>query len=147
MRIGNVTMNSGHPIGEKVPFWIPMSVNETTRIETMYDNYITPTSKPLRLNYFSTTRECWVTNNIYSETSSMERWYDKKTGIVIQIKTEITCGVTQMSVLETLNGTNIKGLTENQISQSSSTSSVSGLESLLFLIVLSLIIPDKKSRK
>jgi hypothetical protein len=149
---GNVTRNSGHPIGEKVPFWIPVSVNETIPINTMYDNHVTPTSKSLNLSYFSTYRECWVTNNIYSETSSMERWYDKKTGIVLRIKTEITFGSSKSSVLETINATNIEALF-SEFSQSSSTSSSMttttsflGLESLLFLIFSSIIIQRVKHK-
>jgi hypothetical protein len=140
---GNITKNIGDPIGEKVPFWIPVSVNETTPINTMYDNHVTPTSKSLNHSFFPTCRECWVTNNIYSETSSMERWYDQKTGIVLRIKTEITFGSSKNSVLETINSTNIEQIASDYYSSSSSssaTSSLLGLESLLFLIFLSIII-------
>ncbi|MFX0125177.1 MAG: hypothetical protein ACFFAE_16210 [Candidatus Hodarchaeota archaeon] len=148
---GNVTRNIGHPIGEKVPFWIPMSVNETTPVNTMYDNHVTPTSEFLNLSYFTASRECWVTNNIYSETSSMKRWYDKETGIVLKIKTEITFGSSKRSVLETINRTNIETLCDH-FSQSSSSSTAAttaflGLISLLFLILSSVIIPRIKRKE
>ncbi|MFX0204355.1 MAG: hypothetical protein ACFFDT_00090 [Candidatus Hodarchaeota archaeon] len=113
----NVTKNIGEPIGEKVPFWIPITVNETTPIDTLYDQHVTPTTQSLNLSYFHTSRSCWVTNNIYSETASMQRWYDKKTGIVLRIVSEIKFGVSKISVLETINATNIDTLS-NEVSSS-----------------------------
>ena len=137
--IGNVTQNIGTPIGEKVPFWIPVSTNETAPIDTMYDQHVTPTAQSLNLSYFHTSRSCWVTNNIYSETASMQRWYDKKTGIVLRIVSEIKFGVAKISVLETINATNIEALSKEGSSSlfSSSpmtrTTSFLGLGSLLWL--------------
>lgn len=150
--IGNVTQKIGDPIGKKVPFWIPVSVNETTPINTMYDKHVIPTSESLNLSYFDTSRKCWVTNNIYSETASMQRWYDKKTGIVLKIKTEIKFGSSKISILETINATNVEALTKGYFSSSSSSSSMTsttsfmGLGSFLFLIFSFIIIQRIKRR-
>ena len=146
----NDTRNVGDPIGEKSPFWIPVTVNETTPINTMYDNQVLPTSKPLNLSYIPTCRDCWVTNNIYSETASMERWYDKQTGIVLRIKTEITFGSSKSSVLETINETNIKKLLDDTCSQPSVMSTTSpyvGIENLLVLFSWVLILRGRHTQK
>lgn len=154
--IGNVTKNIGEPIGEKVPFWIPISVNETTPIDTMYDQDVTPTTQSLNLSYFQASRSCWVTNNIYSETASMQRWYDKKTGIVLRIATEIKFGIIKISVLETINATNITTLSNEDSSYSSSsfsssimtrTTSFLGLWSLLLLIFSFIMIQRMKENE
>ncbi|MFX1515352.1 MAG: hypothetical protein ACFFC6_03525 [Promethearchaeota archaeon] len=140
---GNITRDYGDPIDEKVSFWIPVSVNEKTPIDTKYDNHIIPTSKALNLSHLSTCRDCWVTNNIYSETASMERWYDKQTGIVLRIKTEITFGSSKSSVLETINTTNIETLLSDSCSQSSfitSSNTYFGIESLLLLFSCALLL-------
>jgi len=147
---GNITRNTGDPIGEKVPFWIPVSVNKTTPVDTMYDNHIIPKSKSLNLNHFPTCRDCWVTNNIYSETASMERWYDKQTGIVLRIKTEITFGSSKSSVLETINATNIEKLLSDSCSQSSlmtSTPTYFGIESLMLLFSCALILRGRHTQR
>ena len=128
----NMTITFGYPIGEKVPFWIPVPITQTTPIDTMYDLHVTPSSDSLNLSCLPSIRECWVTNNVYSEESSMERWYDKETGIVLKIQTNITLGSSNISCLETLNATNIQKLRIDSLSNSSP--GFLGFEILLFLL-------------
>ncbi len=128
----NITINFGYPIGEKVPFWIPIHITQTTPIETMYDLNVTPSSDSLNLSCLLSIRECWVTNNRYSDRSSMVRWYDKATGIVLKIQTNITLGSSNISCLETLNATNIQKLKIDSVSDYSP--GFLGFEILLFLL-------------
>jgi hypothetical protein len=63
----------------------------------------------------------------------MRRWYDKETGIVLKISTEIAFMSSNISVLETLNATNIDVLME---STSESSPGFQGLPILIALLIL-----------
>jgi len=105
-------IHSSPPLGEREAFWIPTSVNETTPITNMYDQHSLPTSTgPMHFAGLPSTRSCWLTTNFYGSGNTMRRWYDKETGIVLQIETNITFMISQISALETLNATNISALT------------------------------------
>ncbi|MFX0171903.1 MAG: hypothetical protein ACFE9L_08285 [Candidatus Hodarchaeota archaeon] len=119
-KITNVLTDSGTIPGssytnKKVPFWIPTNIDNTTPIDTLYDNHVIPShSDSLNLSYYSTLRQCWVTHNKYSEENYMDRWYDKETGIVLKISTQMKLSSSHISCLETLNVTNIETLIDTQ---------------------------------
>ncbi len=125
------------PSGAKIPFWIPQSTTENTLINTKYDMGVLPTSESLSLSCLSSSRECWVTKNTYSPGNTMRRWYDKETGIVLKISTEIAFMSSNISVLETLNATNIGALAE---STSESSPGFQGLPILMALFIPSSLI-------
>lgn len=112
----NGTKIDGHPIGETLAFWISSDTNESTPINTMYDKNEYPTlTDPLGFACLSSTRICWKTENVYSAGNQMNRYYDVETGIVLMIETQRTAFSVEITILETLNDTNIEPLITNQI--------------------------------
>ena len=111
----NGTEIDGYPIGEKIAFWISSEANENTSLNTMYDRNVYPTlTDPLVFDCLSSTRTCWMTQNVYSIGNQMNRYYDEETGIVLMIETQRTVSSVEISVLETLNDTNIAPLITDQ---------------------------------
>ncbi len=103
-------------IGYKVPFWIPIPITTTTQINTLYDLNVTPTlTSPMEFECLPTPRICWMTNNHYSPNNQMQRYYDATTGIVLQILTYIEILNNEISVVETLNDTNIPILLQEPV--------------------------------
>jgi hypothetical protein len=97
--------------GYKIPFWIPIPITTTTRINTLYDLNVTPTLvSPLEFDCLPTPRICWMTDNHYTPNHQMQRYYDATTGFVLKIFTFIQYNSQQISVEETLNDTNISAL-------------------------------------
>jgi hypothetical protein len=108
----NGTRINGYPETEKIAFWISTEINESTPINSMYESYEIPVSVgPLQFDCLSTPRLCWKTENYYSFGNQMNRYYDQETGIVLMIETNRTISSLTISVLETLNDTNIAPLT------------------------------------
>lgn len=111
----NGTEMSGYPVGEKIAFWIPQTTNESTPINSMYETNAYPTSVgPLGFDCLSSDRLCWMTDNVYSYNFRMKRYYDQQTGIVLMIDTFLKVSSSEISILETLNATNINDLLDNQ---------------------------------
>lgn len=104
----NGTAMPEQPIGYKVPFWIPTPITETTRVNTLYDENVTPSLVgPLEFNCLPTPRMCWKTDNRYSANVRMQRFYDATTGIVLRIQSSVQVFSNSISIEETLNDTNI----------------------------------------
>jgi hypothetical protein len=107
----NGTENEGHPVGEKIAFWIPVTTNETSRINSMYETNVQPTLVgPFEFDSLPLARMCWMTKNNYSTGNWMSRYYDMETGIVVMITSHRQVGTAEIAVLETLNNTNIAPL-------------------------------------
>ncbi|MHA3962555.1 MAG: hypothetical protein AM325_003365 [Candidatus Thorarchaeota archaeon SMTZ1-45] len=104
----------GYPVNKKIAFWISTKTNESTPINTMYETNEYPVSVgPLEFDCLPTTRICWLTENVYSVGNQMNRYYDQQTGIVLMIETNRSILNAEISVLETLNDTNILPLIES----------------------------------
>lgn len=104
----NGTENDEYPVGEKIAFWIPSTTNETSLINSMYETYAHPTLVgPFAFDCLPSDRMCWVTKNNFSTGNWMNRYYDAKTGIVLMIESHLQADSAEMTILETLNGTNI----------------------------------------
>ncbi|UCE10863.1 MAG: hypothetical protein JSW61_02750 [Candidatus Thorarchaeota archaeon] len=135
----NGTKIEGYPIGEKTAFWISPETNESTPINSMYErNAYASSTNPLEFDCLSSPRSCWMTENSYSVGNQMNRYYDQETGIVLRIETQRRVSLMEVSVLETLNGTNIGPLLAGPISDDLGgiiSTLVIGLP-VLFLIVL-----------
>ncbi len=109
----NGTEITDYPVGEKAAFWISPETNESTPIDTMYETNEFPLSVgPLEFDCLPTPRMCWMTENEYSFGNQMNRYYDQQTGIVLKIETNRTVSSVDISILETLNDTNIVPLIE-----------------------------------
>jgi hypothetical protein len=109
----NGTKIYGYPVGEKIAFWISSKTNESTSINTMYErNEYPKLTDPLEFDCLSSPRACWKTENVYSIGKQMNRYYDRQTGVVIMIETSRRISSVNISVLETLNATNISPLIE-----------------------------------
>ncbi len=133
-------------IGKKVPFWIPTNINQSSFIDTLYDRHIPPSkSERIYLKALSTSRECWVTENIYSAENSMTRWYDKETGIVLKIETKMSYATQEITILEILNNTNIEPLLINN--QKGYIPEINGIVLVTALLVLSILIRKSKIKR
>jgi len=109
----NGTEMSGYPVGERIAFWISDTVNETSLINSMYETDRHPTLVgPLEFDCLTSTRMCWMTENVYSSGNWMNRYYDRETGIILRIETHLRVDTVETSILETLNSTNIVPLIE-----------------------------------
>jgi hypothetical protein len=104
----------GYPVNKKIAFWISIKTNESTPINTMYETneYPVPVG-PLEFDCLPTARICWMTENVYSMGNQMNRYYDQQTGVVLMIETNRSVLNAEISVLETLNDTNILPLIES----------------------------------
>jgi hypothetical protein len=102
-----------YPVGERIAFWISDTVNESSLINSMYEKDRHPTLVgPLEFNCLSSARVCWMTENFYSTGNWMNRYYDRETGIILRIETHLQTDAVEISILETLNSTNIVPLIE-----------------------------------
>ncbi len=99
---------------EQIAFWIPTTTNESTSINSMYESMAYPTAVgPLHFECLPTSRMCWKTENRFSPGNQMNRYYDQETGIVVMIESNRTVLSSTISILETLNDTNIAPLLQN----------------------------------
>ncbi len=104
----------GYPVSKKIAFWISTKTNESTAINTMYETNEYPVSVgPLKFDCLPTTRICWMTENVFSTGNQMNRYYDQQTGIILMIETNRSVLNAEVSVLETLNDTNILPLIQS----------------------------------
>jgi len=70
-------------IGFDCPFWIEKNVTLGSAIDTLYGQATITDSQAL--NVLGQQRDCWIVRYEWP-TSSMVRWYDKATGIVLLIQ-------------------------------------------------------------
>ncbi len=130
----NSTEMSGYPVGERIAFWISDTVNETSLINSMYEKDRLPTLVgPLEFICLPSARMCWMTENVYSTGNWMNRYYDRDTGIILKIETHLRTDAVEISVLETLNSTNIASLIETAADPDSVLA--------LYVLVIGLSIP------
>jgi hypothetical protein len=141
----NGTEIEGHPVGEKIAFWIPAGTTESTPINSMYETNVYPKLVgPLQFDCLHTSRMCWMTENFYSMGNQMNRYYDQETGIVLMIETNRTVSSSEISVLETLNETNILRLIANTGFISVETTILTGVIIGTIMIVLTIYHNRKK---
>lgn len=75
--------DSPSDIGYKCPFWIEKNVVNGSTIDTLYGPTTITRSEIIKV--LGQQRDCWVAK-YYWPTSSMVRWYDKRTGLVLMIR-------------------------------------------------------------
>jgi hypothetical protein len=139
----NISQTTAHPIGYKQPFWIPNNITQSIAIDTMYDLHTFPNrSEVLKINSLNIQRDCWVTYNTYGGGNSMERWYDKETGIVLKIVTVKKYLSSEVSCVELINETNLKVLMGSNIDPNGII--LGGV--IIFIICLISLVTIKKKR-
>lgn len=96
-------VNSSDPnsTGKKCPFWIETDVTIGSAVDTLYGISVISKSEPIYV--FGQQRDCWVFEYDWA-TASMERWYDKSSGICLKIhvilyRQGITIEVTETAML------------------------------------------------
>jgi hypothetical protein len=87
-------------VGYKCPFWIESNVGIGSTTDSLYGQ--TTITRNETINVLGQQRDCWVTQEDWP-TSSMTRWYDKSTGIVLMIhvvlhQTGVTIDTTETGV-------------------------------------------------
>jgi hypothetical protein len=92
-------------IGEKNPFWIEKDVTVGSTIDILYG--FSTISKSESVNVLGQQRDCWVVEYQWS-TSTMKRWYDKPSGIVLKIQVilyrqDMTIEITETAVQTNVN--------------------------------------------
>jgi hypothetical protein len=141
----NGTEINGYPVGEKIAFWISAETNESTLLNSMYESDEYPTSVgPVQFDCLRVSRMCWMTENYYSVGNGMNRYYDQNTGVVLMIETNRTFSSASVSVLETLNETNIAPLLEGDTGISFETLLLTGSMAVVLLITLVLYFMKRK---
>ena len=98
--------NSEMQVGSKWPFWIPVSLKDGDPVETMYGNgYISPGQT---VDIMGVNRNCWLLSYAFSAGNNMDRFYDKATGICLDIQTHLFSDGISVNVTETAIQTNLK---------------------------------------
>lgn len=95
--------NSSDPnsIGKKCPFWIETAVSIGSTVDILYGINVVNKSEPIYV--LGQQRDCWVVEYDWT-AASMERWYDKSSGICLKIhvilyRQGITIEITETAVL------------------------------------------------
>jgi hypothetical protein len=141
----NGTEIAGYPVGEKIAFWIATETDENTPLNSMYESDKYPTFVgPLQFDCLPTLRMCWKTENFYSSGNGMNRYYDQETGLVLMIETNRTVSSVSVSVLETLNDTNIVPLLEGESTISMEILLLTGSIAAVILIILVLYFMKRR---
>jgi hypothetical protein len=91
-------------IGYKCPFWIESNVGIGSMVDSLYGQ--TTIKRNETIDALGLQRDCWVTEQNWP-TSSMTRWYDKSTGIVLMIHVVLHQSGVTIEVTETATQTNI----------------------------------------
>ncbi len=87
-------------MGEKCPFWIEKDVTVGSTIDTFYG--VNTISRSESIFVLGKQRDCWVVEYQWA-TSTMTRWYDKSSGIVLKIQVvlyrqDVTIQITETAV-------------------------------------------------
>jgi len=121
------TMTGVNVTGLLEPFWISPNVSVGSLVDAYFGAY-SQVQQAAAIKVMGQTRDCWkVTLNWPGST--MQRWYDRSTGIVLLIVTNLTQEGIQMDVTETAIKSDIQMLAGN-----------SGTNSSLFLNITELVI-------
>jgi hypothetical protein len=91
-------------VGYKCPFWTESNVGIGSTVGSIYGE--TTIIRNETINVLGQQRDCWVTQQNWP-TSSMTRWYDKSTGIVLMIHVVLHQSGVTIDVTETGMQTNI----------------------------------------
>jgi hypothetical protein len=91
-------------VGYKCPFWIESTVGIGSTGDSLYGE--TTIVRNETINVLGQQRDCWVTQQNWT-ASSMTRWYDKSTGIVLMIHVVLQQSGVTIDVMETGTQTNI----------------------------------------
>ena len=90
--------------GEKIPFWIEKDVGVGSSVDILYG--INTISAAESISVLGVQRDCWVIEYDWS-TSTMKRWYDKSSGIVLKIHVVLYRQDIRVETTETAIQTNI----------------------------------------
>lgn len=90
--------------GEKSPFWIEKNVGVGSSVNTIYG--MTAITGSESISVLGLQRDCWVVEYNWS-TSTMKRWYDKPSGIVLRIQVALFRQDITVGIMETAIQTNI----------------------------------------
>jgi hypothetical protein len=90
--------------GEKCPFWIEKDVGVGSRVDILYG--VNTISGSESISVLGRQRDCWVVEYNWS-TSSMKRWYDRSSGIVLKIQVVLYRQDITVEIVETAIQTNI----------------------------------------
>ena len=90
--------------GKKNPFWIEKDVGVGSSVDILYG--INTISGNESISVLGMQRDCWVVEYNWS-TSSMKRWYDKSSGIVLKIQVVLYRQDMTVEITETAIQTNI----------------------------------------
>lgn len=91
--------------GKKNPFWIEKDVGVGSSVDTLYGiNTISATES---ISALGMQRDCWLIEYDWS-TSTMKRWHDKPSGIVLKIhvvlyRQDITVEITETAIQTNIN--------------------------------------------
>jgi hypothetical protein len=91
-------------VGKRCPFWIEPTAGIGSTVVTLYGE--TTIVRNETINVLGQQRDFWVTQQSWP-TSSMTRWYDKSTGIVLMIHVVLHQSGATIDVMETGMQTNI----------------------------------------
>jgi len=91
--------------GKKNPFWIEKDVGVGSSVDILYG--INTISGNESISVLGMQRDCWVVEYNWS-TSTMKRWYDKSSGIVLKIQVvlyrqDITVEITETAIQTNIN--------------------------------------------
>ena len=91
--------------GEKNPFWIEKDVGIGSSVDILYG--VNTISGNESISVLGMQRDCWVVEYNWS-TSTMKRWYDKSSGIVLKIQVvlhrqDITVETTETAIHTNIN--------------------------------------------
>lgn len=90
--------------GEKFPFWIEKDVGVGSSVDVLYG--INTISDSESISVLGMQRDCWVVKYNWS-ASTMKRWYDKSSGIVLKIQVVLYREDITVEITETAIQTNI----------------------------------------
>jgi hypothetical protein len=101
----NITASSLEPLtGLKWPFWIETNLTLGSEADTyLYNAVITGSAL---ISVLGQQRDTWITQYNWP-TSSMMRWYDEASGIVLKIYTTLQRNGLQIQITETAESTNV----------------------------------------
>jgi hypothetical protein len=100
--------------GYPVPFWIDPNVGLGSSIDAYFGTNATIQASQ-SIEVMGTARSCW-TVVLEWPYATMQRWYDKSTGIVLRIDTNLTRAGVRMRVVETATESNLQMLRASGVS-------------------------------
>jgi len=99
-----VSSSEPNLIGLKWPFWVETNINLGSEVNTYFG--VATVSRSEVISVLGQERDTWVTEYSWP-TSSMIRWYDKASGIVLKIDVALQRAGVQVQITETAKSTNV----------------------------------------